>query len=111
MAGERFRSRGTNFVAGLCLDERLGALRAWTLPTTFVFMSKAEILEQLPTLNPAERQEIRDRIWQLEEEELLKGRAQPSDAEKALLDAEFDDFARNPASGSSWEEVKSRLKR
>ena len=74
-------------------------------------MSKAEILEQLPTLNHAELQEIRDRIWQLEEEELLKGRAQPSDEEKALLDAEFDDFARDPTSGSSWEEVKSRLKK
>ena len=73
-------------------------------------MSKAEILEQLPKLNPVELQEIRDRIWQLEEEQLLSGRAQPSDAEKALLDREFEDFARDPTSGSSWEEVKSRLK-
>jgi hypothetical protein len=96
---------------GRCVNERLGILRAWTLPTTFAFMSKAEILEQLPTLNPTELQEIRDRIWQLEEEELLKGRAQPSDEEKALLDAEFDDFALDPTSGSSWEEVKSRLKK
>ena len=74
-------------------------------------MSKAEILQQLAKLNPVELQEIRDRIWQLEEEELLSGRAQPSNAEKALLDAEFEDFARDPTSGSSWEEVKSRLKR
>jgi hypothetical protein len=86
-------------------------LRASTLPTIFVSMSKAEILEQLPKLNPVELQEIRDRIWQLEEEELLSGRAQPSDAEKALLDREFEDFVRDPASGSSWEEVRSRLKR
>ena len=91
--------------------ERLDSLRALTLPTTFVFMSKAEILDQLPKLNPVELQEIRDRIWQLEEEELLSGRAQPSDAEKALLDREFEDFVREPTSGSSWEEVKSRLKR
>jgi phage shock protein A len=74
-------------------------------------MSKAEILEQLPKLNPVELQEIRDRIWQLEEEELLSGHVQPSDAEKALLDKEFEDFARDPAAGSSWEEVKSRLKK
>ena len=74
-------------------------------------MSKAEILQQLPKLNSVELQEIRDRIWQLEEEELLNGRAQPSDPEKALLDAEFEDFALDPTSGSSWEEVKSRLKR
>jgi putative addiction module component (TIGR02574 family) len=86
-------------------------LHILTLPTTFVAMSKAEILEQLPKLNPVELQEIRDRIWQLEEEELLSGRAQPSDAEKALLDREFEDFARDPTSGSSWEEVKARLNR
>jgi putative addiction module component (TIGR02574 family) len=86
-------------------------LRALALPTTFVFMSKAEILEQLPKLSPVELQEIRDRIWQLEEEELLSGRAQPSVAEKALLDSELEDFERDRNSGSSWEEVKSRLKR
>ena len=74
-------------------------------------MSKAEILEQLPKLNAVDLREIRDRIWQLEEEELLSGRAHPSDEEKALLDREFEDFARDPASGSSWEEVKSRLKK
>jgi hypothetical protein len=86
-------------------------LRASTLPTIFVSMSKAEILEQLPKLNPVELQEIRDRIWQLEEEELLSGRADPSDEEKALLDREFEDFARTPNAGSSWEDVKSRLKK
>jgi putative addiction module component (TIGR02574 family) len=74
-------------------------------------MSKAEILDQLPKLSPVELQEIRDRICQLEEEELLSGRAQPSDAEKALLDRELEDFERDRNSGSSWEEVKSRLKR
>ena len=74
-------------------------------------MSKAEILEQLPKLNAVDLREIRDRIWQLEEEELLSGRAHPSEEEKALLDSEFEDFARDPASGSSWEEVKSRLEK
>jgi len=49
-------------------------------------MSKAEILEQLPKLNSVELREICDRIWQLEEEQLLSGRANPSDEEKALLD-------------------------
>ncbi len=72
-------------------------------------MSKAEILQQLPKLNPIELREIRERIWQLEEEELVSGRAHPSDEEKALLDRESEDFARDPASGSSWEEVKGRL--
>jgi len=62
-------------------------------------VSKAEILEQLPKLNSIELREIRDRIWQLEEEELLTGRAKPSDQERELLDREFE------------EEVKSRLKK
>jgi len=54
--------------------------------------------------------EILDRIWQLEEEE-LRGRAQPSDEEKALLDRELEDFALNSALGASWNEVKSHLKK
>jgi hypothetical protein len=57
------------------------------LQIKFVRMSKAEILEQLPKLNSVELREICDRIWQLEEEQLLSGRANPSDAEKALLDS------------------------
>jgi hypothetical protein len=79
------------------------------LQTKFTYMSKTEILQQLPKLNPIELREIRDRIWQLEEQELLSGRAHPTDEEKALLDREFEDFARDPASGSSWKEVKARL--
>ena len=73
-------------------------------------MSKAEILEQLPKLNSVELREICDRIWQLEEEQLLGGRANPSDEEKALLDSEFEDYARDRKAGSNWEDVKSRLK-
>ena len=73
-------------------------------------MSKAEILEQLPKLNSVELREICDRIWQLEEEELLSGRAKPSEEEKKLLDRELEDYSRNRDAGSSWEEVKSHLK-
>jgi putative addiction module component (TIGR02574 family) len=72
-------------------------------------MSKAEILEQLPKLNSTELREICDRIWQLEEEQLLNGRASPSDEEKALLDSELEDYSRDREAGSSWEEVRSRL--
>jgi putative addiction module component (TIGR02574 family) len=72
-------------------------------------MSKAEILEQLPKLSSTELREIGDRIWQLEEEQLLSGRASPSDEEKALLDSELEDYSRDREAGSSWEEVRSRL--
>ena len=73
-------------------------------------MSKAEILEQLPKLNSTELREICDRIWQLEEEQLLSGSVNPSDQEKALLDSELEDYSRNPKAGSTWQHVKSRLK-
>ena len=72
-------------------------------------MSKAEVLEQLPKLNSVELREICDRMWQLEEEQLLSGRANPSDEEKALLDRELEEYSRD-GEGSSWEDVKSRLK-
>ena len=73
-------------------------------------MSKSEILEELPKLSSVELREIRDRIFQLEEEELLSGRAKPSEEEKALLDRELEDYSRDPNAGSNWQEVQSRLK-
>jgi hypothetical protein len=96
-------------IDGYVVGQRFRLLRVFPLQNTFSSVSKAEILEQLPKLNSIELREIRDRIWQLEEEELLTGRAEPSDEERALLDREFEDFERDPTSGSSWEEVKSRL--
>jgi hypothetical protein len=73
-------------------------------------VSKSEILEELPKLSSVELREIRDRIFQIEEEELLSGRAKPSEEEKALLDRELEDYSRDPNAGSSWQEVQSRLK-
>ena len=72
-------------------------------------MSKAEILQELPKLKPAELGEIRDRILQIEEEELLSGRAQPTDEEKTLLDRELEDYSADRDAGASWKEVESRL--
>ncbi len=73
-------------------------------------MSTKEILEELPKLNPADFREVRDRVWQLEEEELLRGAAAPSEEETRLLDRELADYAQDAAAGTSWEEVESRLK-
>jgi hypothetical protein len=73
-------------------------------------MSKTEILEQLPKLDSVELREIRDWIWQIGEEELLSGRAKPSEEGKKMLDHELEDYSRNRNAGSSWEEVESRLK-
>jgi len=71
-------------------------------------MSKAEIIGELPNLDPAERREIFDRICELEERDLLNG-VGPTPEEKALLDRELEGYRRNPDAGSTWEEVEARL--
>ncbi len=68
-----------------------------------------EILEELPKLSSIDLEEVRDRIWQLEEQELLGGRAAPSADEKLLLDRELRDYAHDPEAGATWEEIQSRL--
>jgi putative addiction module component (TIGR02574 family) len=73
-------------------------------------MSKAEILRELPKLLLGERREIFERIVELEEQELLKG-GEPTTDEKALLDYELEEYQRNPEAGSSWEEVKERVRK
>jgi len=71
-------------------------------------MSKAEILARLPTLSPPERQEIIQRLWDLEELALLRG-GEPSPEEKALLDQALEEYNRNPSGGRPWREVLGRL--
>ncbi|MDD5138836.1 MAG: hypothetical protein PHY43_01085 [Verrucomicrobiales bacterium] len=72
-------------------------------------MSKMEILAELPKLELADRREIFDRICEMEERDLLNGGA--TDAEKALLDRELEEYRRNPEAGSSWNEVEARLRK
>lgn len=66
-------------------------------------MSKAEILEELPKLTRAERQEIAARIQEIESDELTK-------EETRILDRELEEFERNPDAGSTWEEVDARIR-
>ena len=72
-------------------------------------MSKTDILAELPKLTPADRGEILDQLWSLEENDALQ--RGPSTEEKALLDAELADYAASPNSGSPWSEVQARLRR
>jgi putative addiction module component (TIGR02574 family) len=73
-------------------------------------MSKAEILQELPKLEVADRREIFERICDMEERDLLNG-SLPTAEEKALLDRELDAYRQNPEAGSSWAEVKARLRK
>jgi hypothetical protein len=73
-------------------------------------MSKADILGELPNLGQGDRREILERIWEMEEADLLKG-VQPDAEEKALLDREFVEYQANPNAGADWKEVEPRLRR
>ena len=68
-----------------------------------------EILAELPKLDQADRREIFDRICEMEEHDLLTGGA--TDEEKAMLDRELKEYRRNPAAGSSWNEVEARIRK
>jgi hypothetical protein len=73
-------------------------------------MSKSDILGELPNLGRGERREILERIWEMEEAELLAG-GQPDADEKVLLDRELEEYQANPNAGAEWKEVQSRLRR
>jgi putative addiction module component (TIGR02574 family) len=72
-------------------------------------MSKAEILAELPKLTPAERQELRHKLAELDGNEWLDAEDPLTDAEKALLDARLAAYEKDPDAGSSWKEVEARL--
>ena len=71
-------------------------------------MSKAEILQELPNLKPEERQEVLDRLWDLTEQDVVRG-ISPTAEERALLDRELDDYQESPSAGAPWNEVKKKL--
>ena len=68
-------------------------------------MSKAEIIAELPKLSPAERSEILEQLWRMEEA------AGPTQREKTLLDEAQADYEANPTAGAPWSEVEARLRR
>ena len=72
-------------------------------------MSKTEILEELPRLLAPDRQEILDRLWDLEEWDVLHI-DEPTAKEKTLLDEALDAYARNPGAGRPWREVLAEIR-
>ncbi len=71
-------------------------------------MSKAEIIAELPKLQPDELAEVQAKLDELAGEVWLDG-GELSDTEKAVLDTALADYQKNPDGGSSWEEVKARI--
>lgn len=71
-------------------------------------MSKAEILAELPKLTPEERQEVRLRLAELEQDDWLDDGVL-SEAEKTLIEERFRDVQANPHSSIPWDDAKARL--
>jgi len=65
-------------------------------------MSFAEILDEIPRLSFAERQELVRRAIALDDSELTA-------EENALLDARMEDFRRNPDAGILLEELRPHV--
>lgn len=72
-------------------------------------MSKAELLKEFTKLTPAERNELWDALWALEERYLL-GSSGPSTEEKAILDQELEEYRKTPGAVAPWSEVEQRLR-
>jgi putative addiction module component (TIGR02574 family) len=72
-------------------------------------MSKAEILEELSRLTPAERHEILIKLTELDGDLWLDQDDPLSDEHKALIEARMDAHESNPETAIAWDEFKTRL--
>ena len=73
-------------------------------------MSKTEILEELPKLTKTERQEIRLKLAELDNDEWLDDEDPLTIHEKALLEARLTAYAADRDTGRTWEEVEGRIR-
>jgi hypothetical protein len=71
-------------------------------------MSKSDILQELPKLTPEERQEVRLRLAELDQDDWLD-EGVLTDAEKALIEERFRDLEANPQTSVPWEKAKAHL--
>jgi putative addiction module component (TIGR02574 family) len=72
-------------------------------------MSKAEIVEELPKLTPAEREEIRLKLAELDGNDWLDTDDPLTDGEKALIEARIEAHEKNPEAAIPWDEFEVRL--
>ena len=75
-------------------------------------MSKTEILQELPALGPVDRQEIREKLDELDAAAGIEwlDNCDLTDDEKRLLEQRLAAIEKNPDAGSSWEEVEARIR-
>jgi putative addiction module component (TIGR02574 family) len=72
-------------------------------------MSKAEILEELPKLTAEDRQEIRQKLNEIDGDAWLDAEDPLTDDAKAILEVRLEAYEREPDAGSSWEKVEARI--
>jgi len=72
-------------------------------------MNKSEILAELPRLNPADREEVLERLCELQDFDLIHG-AGPTEEEKKLLDDALSEFERDGDAGKPWRDVLRELR-
>jgi putative addiction module component (TIGR02574 family) len=71
-------------------------------------VSKAEILQVLPSLSAKERREILERLLQLEGEGWLEA-ADLTDEERRLVESRLEAHRQNPEEAIPWEDVEAKL--
>jgi hypothetical protein len=72
-------------------------------------MGKAEIIAELPHLRAEERQQVLERLCELQEQDILSS-AGPSDDEKRLLDRELTEFEKDGNGGRPWRDVLREIR-
>ena len=77
--------------------------------SNFSSMSKAEILEELPKLTPADRSQLFARLAELHEADLISSELSTA-AERKILDAALAEFERDSNPGEPWRDVLHRIR-
>ena len=72
-------------------------------------MGKAEIFAELPRLNAEDRSQVLQRLYELQDRDLLQG-IEPSPKEKLILDEALAEFQRDGNLGIPWRESLRRIR-
>lgn len=74
-------------------------------------MSKTQIIAELPRLSRKDRAEIRAKLVELDGDIWADDVEALSQAEKKLLNARLAAYQKNPHGGSSWAELRARVRK
>jgi putative addiction module component (TIGR02574 family) len=73
-------------------------------------MTHAEIIVELPKLSAEERQQLIDKLCELQEADLIAGKSSLQDWEKKLLDEAWAAHQKDPSAAIPWEDVMAELR-